>query len=284
MPIARGASEVCELAMNELSKRVISAFVAVVIFLIILFLPDLYFNLAFILLAGMLVFELTRAFGFDHLLKGVSVAFAVGIAALCVYAYDYMFAGIFLFAVTAAGFVLVKPEKYNIRMLIEAVFSVVYVGVFTSFLPRILATANFGKFTLLFVFIAAWLSDTGAYFAGRFFGRHKLAPTISPKKTVEGAVGGVVSSVVFCLAYGWGLTAILDFHVSFGLVAAAAVVASILGQVGDLLASMIKRECGIKDFGNIMPGHGGMMDRCDSVVLIGPFLYYFICMFGNLLS
>ncbi len=272
------------MAMNELSKRVLSAFVAVVIFLIIMFLPDLYFNLAFVVLAGMLVFELTRAFGFDRWLKGVCVAFSMGIAALCVFAYDYMFAGIFLFAVVCCGFVIVKPGKYHIRMLIEAIFSVVYVGIFTSFLPRILETANHGKFTLIFVFIAAWLSDTGAYFAGRFFGRHKLAPTISPKKTVEGAVGGVVSSLVFCLLYGWGLAAIMDFDVNYGLIAVAAIVGSVLGQIGDLLASMIKRECGIKDFGNIMPGHGGMLDRCDSVVLIGPFLYYFICMFGNLLS
>lgn len=135
-----------------------------------------------------------------------------------------------------------------------------------------------GLWLLILLLMIAWVSDTGAYFVGTFLGKHKMAPVISPKKSWEGFFGGWIISVLCA----YGLFA-LRFHVdnSYGeglfytmyLYLPVVFVLAPLSVVGDLLASLIKRKCGIKDFGNIMPGHGGVMDRFDSVLFIAPLLY-----------
>lgn len=143
-----------------------------------------------------------------------------------------------------------------------------------------------GVFYLLMIFGSAWWSDSGAYFVGTFFGKHKLCPQVSPKKTVEGLVGGVVTAMLCNLLVAWIFQAFCNWVVPWGYIRNAVTVnlpaillvtpaASLLGVLGDLSASIIKRQCGIKDFGNIMPGHGGAMDRFDSVLFISP-LFYFI--------
>ena len=143
-----------------------------------------------------------------------------------------------------------------------------------------------GMFYMLLIFGSAWWGDSGAYFVGSFFGKRKLCPSISPKKTVEGFVGGifaaVLGNVLVCLAYQgfcnwvvpWGyIKNAVTVHIP--AVALVTPFAYFLGVLGDLSASVIKRQYGIKDFGNIMPGHGGAMDRFDSVLFISP-LFYFI--------
>lgn len=125
----------------------------------------------------------------------------------------------------------------------------------------------------------AWGGDSSAYFAGRFFGKHKLAPVVSPHKTIEGAVGGVIGSVVFALVITavymavWGApdSTFIDLRY-YTLVAVAGTVGSVLGILGDLTASAVKRQRGIKDYGTIFPGHGGILDRFDSVLLVMPFV------------
>lgn len=137
---------------------------------------------------------------------------------------------------------------------------------------------NHGLWYLIVLLVIAWISDTGAYFVGTFLGKHKMAPKISPKKSWEGFFGGWILSVlcavgVFILrfeidnGYGDGLFYTLRFFLPVMVVLAP------LSVAGDLLASVIKRKCGVKDFGNIMPGHGGVMDRFDSVIFIAPILY-----------
>lgn len=127
------------------------------------------------------------------------------------------------------------------------------------------------SYMIWFIFLASWGADTGAYFTGRFFGKRKLAPVISPKKTVEGAIGGVISSAVLCMLMSiYFEPALIPHSIAIG------VVGSLISIVGDLSASKIKREMGIKDYGNIMPGHGGILDRFDSVILVTPFIYYVI--------
>lgn len=133
-----------------------------------------------------------------------------------------------------------------------------------------------GLFYLLLVFIAAWCCDTGAYFSGYFFGKHKMAPEISPKKTIEGAVGGIITAVVCmvvaCVVFG----AVTDSTANILLIALLTPILSFAGMMGDLVASYIKRDAGIKDYGNIMPGHGGVLDRFDSVMMIAPIMYIVI--------
>lgn len=132
-----------------------------------------------------------------------------------------------------------------------------------------------GQSMIIFCFIAAWGTDTGAYFSGRLFGKHKLAPEISPKKTVEGAIGGVIIGVGLCALAAYICTVLLDvfYEVNWINLLIVSFVASVISMLGDLSFSMFKRACNIKDFGNIMPGHGGILDRFDSVIFVCPTVF-----------
>ena len=131
-------------------------------------------------------------------------------------------------------------------------------------------TMSIGRYMVLIPFIAAVLNDTGGYFAGMFFGRHKLAPVISPKKTIEGAVGGVLLAMLGMALYAAILDLLFDFHVNYAFALIYGFVGALFGMFGDLCFSVIKRQCGIKDYGNLIPGHGGVLDRFDSMLLVGP--------------
>ena len=137
-------------------------------------------------------------------------------------------------------------------------------------------------FFILLILCFAWGGDTCAYFAGRAFGKHKLCPKVSPKKTVEGAVGGVLGTMLFGVIVTVAYSVIADRTEAFTqsnigvsmyvIIALLGVVAAVLGIYGDLFASVVKRQCGIKDYGTIFPGHGGILDRFDSVMFIAPFV------------
>lgn len=144
-----------------------------------------------------------------------------------------------------------------------------------SLLHIVLLSYNFNVLVWL-VFIIAWSTDTFAYFSGYFFGSKKLLPSVSPKKTVEGSIGGIIGSILLTSIYSYIIIPEFIFHsVILGFFG------SILSQIGDLMASKIKRYVGIKDFGNLMPGHGGILDRFDSILILVPFIYYYILIFFN---
>lgn len=127
-----------------------------------------------------------------------------------------------------------------------------------------------GRHLILIPFLLAMVSDSAAYFVGRAFGCHKLAPVISPNKTVEGAVGGIVGAIVGMILYCVLLKFGFKFDVNFGYGILYGVLGSIAGVFGDLSFSVIKRQTGIKDYGNLIPGHGGILDRFDSMIFVGP--------------
>ncbi len=134
--------------------------------------------------------------------------------------------------------------------------------------------STLGLFYLILALGGAWFSDTGAYFVGCAIGKHKMAPVISPKKTWEGVVGGVVVCIICMLLVGKGFELFVDgFTVNYLLLALLAPCASVVSIIGDLSASLVKRQYGIKDFGNIMPGHGGVLDRFDSVLFTLPLIW-----------
>ena len=132
-----------------------------------------------------------------------------------------------------------------------------------------------GMFLVWFVIIGAVATDTGAYFVGTVFGKHKLLPDISPKKTVEGAVGGVLACVAAFFIYGYFYRVYVG-SISVLKLVSMALTCGVISQLGDFAASAIKRFCGIKDFGRIIPGHGGILDRLDSVLLTAPLIYMFM--------
>ena len=128
-----------------------------------------------------------------------------------------------------------------------------------------------GQFIVLLPLLAAWGADTCALFAGMLFGKHKLAPVVSPKKTVEGAVGGVVGGAVLVLIAALIMNALMGLEMPVWAALVLGAAGAVLGEVGDLSFSVIKRQTGIKDYGHIFPGHGGVLDRFDSVLFVAPF-------------
>lgn len=154
-----------------------------------------------------------------------------------------------------------------------SVTGIVYVGLLLGFLALI--KRDFGPAgadLVLFCLVVVWLGDTGAYFGGRFFGKRKLYPAVSPKKTWAGAVGGLLGSVAFAAL----LKLLLMDYLPWIHVMAIAIPGAALGQMGDLVESLFKRSTGVKDSGAILPGHGGILDRVDAVLFFAPYTYLYL--------
>lgn len=180
---------------------------------------------------------------------------------------------IFIYVTVLLAYMVITFPKTSISDVSVSFVSVVYVVLFLSHLI-LLRKGTDGKFIIWIPFIIAWLSDTMAFTFGKLFGKHKLIPTVSPKKTIEGAVGGIIGGALFMLVYAFICAYFADKSVNYLNVTLIGVIGSALSQFGDLAASCIKRENNIKDFGNILPGHGGILDRFDSVIVVAPFVYY----------
>lgn len=208
-------------------------------------------------------------------------------AAVCPAAAFYFRYG-FLFAITLGYmfFMLIMLVAANEKVKTDGVCAsftmITYITIcFSSIIRLRYVTADHGadtglavgQYVYFLIFIAAWVTDTFAYFTGVFFGKHKLCPKISPKKTVEGSVGGVVFCVIAFAVYGLLIGRFGEnIEPNFAGIAIVGCAMSIVSQFGDLLASVIKRTYGIKDYGKLFPGHGGVLDRFDSVLLLAPFL------------
>lgn len=147
---------------------------------------------------------------------------------------------------------------------------ILYVVFFSYHIVLVEQTGQYGLLVWL-IFLTAFGTDIMAYFTGYFLGKHKLSPKISPKKTVEGSIGGILGSVILCGLFGYFVMPLLLVHCIL-----IGVMGGIVSQFGDLTASLFKRKMGIKDYGNLIPGHGGVLDRVDSVLFTAPFIYYYI--------
>ena len=177
--------------------------------------------------------------------------------------------------ISAFTYIIVGNVRRTIVDVAITVFALLYIPVMFSFVKLILAM-EYGRFYILYVFCGAFLSDTFAFLVGSKFGKTKLAPDISPNKTVEGSLGGIVGVILSFVAltmlgnFKLGISGNVFYWILVGIAA------SVAGQFGDLTASAIKRYCKVKDFGNIMPGHGGILDRFDSLMFVAPIVYLFI--------
>lgn len=163
--------------------------------------------------------------------------------------------------------------KYHPSQLMAVFFGFFYVAVMLSYIYQIRLLPH-GVFTVWLVFICAWGCDTCAYCVGMLIGKHKMAPVLSPKKSVEGGIGGIVGAALIGTLYAlainhWGGAGVST--VEFAIIGA---VGGAISQIGDLAASAIKRQYNIKDYGTLIPGHGGILDRFDSVIFTAPIIYY----------
>ena len=167
--------------------------------------------------------------------------------------------------------VIMSNMKTNVNDIAMTLFGICYITLFTLFLPIIHGLPH-GKILIGYVLIAAWGTDICAYVIGKTIGKHKFSK-ISPNKTIEGCIGGTIGAVVLALAYTYIMNLIFSMSLSYVYIIGITVILSIIGQIGDFAASSIKRYVGIKDYSNLIPGHGGMLDRIDSVIFIAPFAY-----------
>ena len=238
-------------------------------------------------MAVIAVFEVLRVMGV-HKKLAVSIPAYIFTAAFPVLAYFVQpsYIAAYIIAVAAAMFVYMlwlmgisvfSKGKIPYSKISEVFISVIYVLVsFTSMSLIRYINRDFGIFFVILVFLIPWMSDTFAYLVGMVLGKHKLIPEVSPKKTVEGAIGGILfctaAFVAFALIYNAFLRGETGEIIPWWLMAIVGLVTSIVSQIGDLAMSVIKRHYGVKDFGNIFPGHGGMLDRFDSVIAVSVFL------------
>ncbi len=231
-------------------------------------------------LCGWAVYEMTSAMGLKRYLSVVLPGMAFGVAlplmpsvytkGVCYLLYTLLMFGLLLFHHEQIEFVQGDSAYGMTLVIVTGLTALVWV--------RDLAGAH-GAFYVYMTICASWVADAGAYFAGSFFGRHKLCPKLSPKKTVEGVFGGFFLNVLAMLVFGvsynyifYGGVLTLSY-VSLVVIGLSTTVISILG---DLTFSYIKRNRGIKDYGNIIPGHGGILDRFDSVIFVSPFLFFLL--------
>jgi CDP-diglyceride synthetase len=170
--------------------------------------------------------------------------------------------------------------KYHANQVMNAYFALIYAPVMLSFvfLTRQLED---GIYLVWMIFISSWISDTFAYLTGVMIGKHKLAPVLSPKKSIEGSVGGIVGAALFGALFGAYMDSTLGQEQYIVILTVVGGVGSIISQVGDLAASAIKRNYEIKDYGKLIPGHGGIMDRFDSVIFTAPITYFLITILMN---
>ena len=266
-----------------MKKRIITAAVLVPILMIVLYaLPKVVAAIVVSLLSAIAAYELLYR---TELVKHVRlVAYSVLIAAfLPLWSYFSWGSAIGQAAILAFfGLLFMEMMISQMKLRIEKVALCILGGLFVPYLfsslIRVL-TPDGGRYVILIPFVLAFLSDTGAYFIGCRFGKHKLAPVISPKKSIEGVFGGVCFAVVGMLLYCVLMQLIFKCQVNYGYALIYGVLGSLAGVYGDLCFSVIKRQTGIKDYGNLIPGHGGVLDRFDSMLVVSPLVELMLAVF-----
>lgn len=253
--------------------RVISALVGILLFIAVVYwAPQWVTLLAFSLLCALAAYEFLHNTG---LLKGSPLLPICCIAAFVVPAasnYDmyYILPLLYVFTLLVFLWAILHPQRITAEQIAHAYLGAITIPFLLSGVMRILLQHENGKVYVLLPFLAAWCSDSLALVFGMLFGKHKLIPQVSPKKTVEGAVGGVIGAVAGLCIFGYFAGNKLGAEPNYLLLSAAGVVGSLAGMLGDLALSLVKRKTGIKDYGRIMPGHGGVLDRFDSVIFTAP--------------
>ena len=174
--------------------------------------------------------------------------------------------------------VILTEMKTNFKDAAYTFLGIFYITYLIIFLALITDLKN-GAIYFIYILLVAWATDVFAYWVGKPFGKHHFSK-VSPKKSVEGSIAGIVGSTVICLIYALIVSNFIEFNgVMYLYVAIVTLLLSVISQIGDFVASSIKRFANIKDFGNILPGHGGMLDRIDSVLFISPFVFMIISLF-----
>ncbi len=265
------------------TKRLISGIILVILAIIIVGNGGLllYATTALISLIGL--FELYRVMKIEKKLLGI-VGYLTTISYYGIIWFDgqeYVTLMVIAALMVLMSLYVFTFPRYETGEVTVAFFGVFYVAVMLSYLYQVRAMGD-GKYLVWLIFISSWGCDTCAYCTGMLFGRHRLAPVLSPKKSVEGAVGGALGAALLGLAYACVFGARMSELMNPRLACAVAcAIAAVISQIGDLAASAIKRNHDIKDYGNLIPGHGGILDRFDSMLFTAPAIYFAITFLGQ---
>ncbi|GMQ60513.1 phosphatidate cytidylyltransferase [Vallitalea sediminicola] len=266
-----------------MKTRIISSIIALPILLVPLILGGKILILVLFLVSLLGLYEFYRAYKVERLeLKLVGYIASLVYYLLLIFdksAYFGEFYGIF-FLILLISYVFVYP-KFNLKDIMTIFIGFFYVVYLLSYILLVRSNETYGTWLIWLIFIVAFGSDTMAYFVGVNFGKHRLAEKLSPKKSIEGSIGGIVGAIVLSVIYGIILLNIGELADPMILIPFIFIggIGSILSQIGDLAASAMKRQNNIKDFGTIMPGHGGILDRLDSIIFTAPFVYYIMKFF-----
>jgi phosphatidate cytidylyltransferase len=266
-----------------MKTRIIVAVIFVpLLFIVLFFLPAIAITALVSAIAAIASFEFLKAAGAkDRMRLRIYAAVSAAIIPLSVWLGEgERIFRVILYLLTAVIFAeAVFAYKNENKITLGHVTATLFAGAVIPFFMSSLISLKLleaGKFYVLIPFIAAFVTDGGAYFTGVFFGKHKAAPYVSPKKTIEGCVGGIMIGVAAMMLYGVILHLSVGYNVNFIAMILYGLLGGIVTELGDLAFSLIKREFGIKDYGSLIPGHGGMLDRFDSMVFAAPAIFILV--------
>lgn len=273
-----------------MKKRILTAVIGIAILLPILFLSGTwFFPIAVAVCCCIALHEMLRCLGLSRVWALSLPTYALGAVVPFMIRYGDRHTSLALCAMLSVcavlylmGVSVFTHGKITFAQLAEALLACMYIIMGFNAIVYLRDMVG-GEYVYLLVFIGAWVTDTFAYFSGVLFGKHKLIPQVSPRKTVEGSIGGTVFCIFGFTLFGVILNSFFSFHADYLALCISGLLVAVVSQIGDLCMSVIKRERGIKDYGNVFPGHGGMMDRFDSILAVASVLAI-ICSLTNLVS
>ena len=252
-------------------------FPIVAVFLI--FAPNILIDVAFAIIAIMSLHEYFKAFKEKAKpVEWIGYIACILLAFIHIIPKDYLIhtigiiIPIFIFVLFLQ--VILTNMKTNIKDIAITILGICYIPLFLMFIPILRGTKD-GALLVWYIILSAWGTDVLAFVVGRTLGKHKFSQ-ISKNKTIEGCIGGIIGAIIANLGYTLIINLFCQMSINYLAVVGISIVLSIISQIGDFAASSIKRYAGIKDFSNLLPGHGGMLDRIDSIIFISPFAFYLL--------
>lgn len=268
-----------------MTKRILVAVIFIpILFVVMFFLPNIVWAVVVAFIAGMACHELIRATGEGKVPRSMEVVTICSAVSIPLYACKgsiWLAIGIWGFLVMAGSFWHAiraydgKTAQIGFYHVMLVLFGGVLIPACLSSLV-VLKGMEHGKYLVLLAVLLAFITDGGAYFAGMFLGKHRGITKVSPNKSLEGYIGGFVTGVVFAVAFGAVVQGAAGLSVNYLSLALCGLLGAAATMLGDLSFSLIKRQYGIKDYGNLLPGHGGMMDRFDSMVFCAPVVLFVV--------
>lgn len=268
-----------------MGKRILVAVIFVpILFVIMMFLPPVVWTIVVALIAAMAAYELLRATGEGKVTLPMQVIAIVSAAVIPFSAWlgwaDIVIpTSAFVVAVVSFWCAIRAYDENGAKIGVYQVLLTIFGGALIPAALSSLVTLKCmeqGRYMVLLAVILAFITDGGAYFAGVFLGKHRGITKVSPNKSLEGYIGGFITGIVFAVLYGLVVSAITGLPVNYLSLALIGLIGALVTELGDLAFSFIKRQYGVKDYGNLLPGHGGMLDRFDSMLFCGPVVLFIV--------